>query len=208
MLNGVWGKKIGMTQIFSDDFSVVPVTAIDFSGWRVILVKTNEKDGYSALQIGKVKNRYKDEKFSTKWISSPKKYFEVLREVLLVGVITEKLEVGSEIEWIRIFEIGCFVDVSGINLGKGFQGVVKRYGFSGGCASHGHKLGRGPGALFGQTSCGYVPKGKKMPGHMGCRRHTVRNLELVKMDADANIALVKGSIPGKSGSLVFVRKCK
>lgn len=206
MASGIWGKKIGMTQVFSNDQKVVPVTAIDVSNWCVTLVKTKERNGYDAVQLGCIKKKHSDQKFSSEWLRAPKKYFVVLREVRLDE--PQEFTVGQSIDLATLLGQGDKVDVFGITVGKGFQGVVKRYNFAGGRASHGDTMGRTPGALEGQTSCGRVAKGKKMPGHMGARQRVMKNLEVVRVEPNANVVFVKGSIPGKSGSLVFVRKCK
>lgn len=206
MVNGLWGKKIGMTQVFSDDHKVVPVTAIDVSNWCITQVKTKERDGYDAVQLGCVKKNYVDQAFSQEWLSAPKKYFSVLREVRVVDPSTT-FEVGQPAGVDAILGKGDFVDVFGITVGRGFQGVVKRHGFGGGRGSHGDKLGRGTGSLNWQRSSGRVNKGKKMPGHMGMTKHAIKNLEIVRIEPSAKVVLVKGSVPGKSGSLVFVRKC-
>lgn len=207
MVYGLWGKKIGMTQVFSADHKIVPVTAIDVANWYVTQVKTKERDGYSAVQLGCLKKQHYGQKFSPEWLRSPKKYFAVLREVHCADS-TEAFAVGEQPADITAFlEEGSLVDVFGVTAGKGFQGVVKRWDFAGGGASHGNRMGRTPGALEGQTSCGRVAKGKKMPGHMGGKRRVMKNLEVMKIESSANVVFVKGSIPGKSGSLVFVRKC-
>ena len=208
MLSGFWGRKIGMTQIFSDDFKSLPVTVIDCSGWYVTQIKTEESDGYDALQLGRLKKRYASEKFSAEWLSSPKRYFEVLREIKFADTSDLGLKVGDEVDIESLFEVGSSVDVFGFSIGKGFQGVVKRYNYAGGPASHGHTMGRTPGALGGMTACGKVIKGKKMPGHMGNKKRAVKNLKLINIEPENKIIFVKGSIPGKTGSLVFVRKCR
>jgi large subunit ribosomal protein L3 len=206
MVNGIWGKKIGMTQVFSDDHKVVPVTAIDVSDWCVTQVKTKERDGYDAIQLGYIKKQQRDQKFSPEWLHSPQKYFSVLREVRLVDP-TAQFEVGQVPDIGALLSSGTKVDVFGITTGKGFQGVVKRHGFTGGTASHGSKLGRKPGSLGGQRSSGRVFKGKKLPGHAGQNQRVMRNLEIIRVEPQGRVLFVKGSVPGKSGSLVFVRKC-
>lgn len=205
MINGIWGKKIGMTQVFSDDHKVVPVTAIDVSDWCVTQVKTKERDGYNAIQLGCVKKQQRDQKFSPEWLSMPQKYFSVLREVRLVDPAAN-FEVGQVPDVSALLSNGAKVDVFGLTTGKGFQGVVKRHGFTGGLASHGSKLGRKPGSLCGQRSSGRVFKGKELPGHDGQSQRVMRNLEIVRVESQGRVLFVKGSVPGKSGSLVFVRK--
>lgn len=206
MINGIWGKKIGMTQVFSDDHKVVPVTAVDVSDWYVTQVKTKERDGYDAVQLGCVRKQQKDQLFSSEWLSAPKKSFSALREVRLTDT-SHTFEVGQQPDFNTLLQPGAIVDVFGVTIGKGFQGVVKRHGFTGGVASHGSKLGRRPGSLACQRSSGRVSKGKKMPGHMGGSQRVMKNLKVIKVEANARILFIKGSLPGKTGSLVFVRKC-
>ena len=204
MAVGIWGKKIGMTQIFKNE-KVVPVTVIDASNWVVTQVKTEEKDGYNALQLGRIKDRYahdfSKEKVS-EWVKEPKKYFAFIKEVS----VSENHEVGSAYNWSSVISEGNSVSVLGRSIGKGFAGCVKRHGFAGGSNSHGDKLGRKSGSLSFMRSRGRVIKGKKMPGHMGAENCVVRGLEIVKVDSDSNMILVKGCVPGKSGSLLYVSK--
>ncbi len=215
MVNGLWGKKIGMTQVFSDENTVVPVTVIDVADWYITQIKTVEIDGYNALQLGRVRKKYASEPFSTDWLRKPRAYFSACKEVPYTPEAVqaaegeeapEGIKVGQSADKIIGLEKGDFVDVFGITKGLGFQGVVKRHGFSGGPASHGSTLGRLPGSLGNQTACGRVSKGKKMPGHMGVDRVAMKNLEVIDIEPEARVVLVKGSVPGKAGSLVFVRK--
>lgn len=205
MITGIWGKKIGMTQVFSEKNQVVPVTLIDVSNWLVTQVKNKEHDGYSAVQLGCVRDEFAQEQFAPDWLKKPKKYFSVLREVTL-NDDSHSLAVGQTADVGTILAQGDSVDVSGTTIGRGFQGVVKRYNFGGGRASHGDKLGRSPGSLSFMRRQGRVIKGKKMPGHMGVESCVVKNLQVVKVEPSAHVVFVKGSVPGKCGSLVFVRK--
>ena len=207
MVNGIWGKKIGMTQIFSDDNKVVPVTVIDVANWYVTQVKTKETDGYSAVKLGCVKTKYADLSFSNDWLNEPRKYFSAFKEVPM-DEGTSGVELGQLADVAALFEKGDTVDVFGITKGAGFQGVVKRHGFAGGRASHGATFGRFTGSLSFMRSRGRVIKGKRMPGHMGTDRRVMKNLEVIKVEPTAHVVLVKGSVPGKAGSLVFVRKCR
>lgn len=204
MNTGLWGKKIGMTQVFSQQQKVVPVTVIDVAHWYVTQVKTKEKDGYSAVKMGQVKSKYADQAFSHEWLKDPKKYFSTFKEVRQEGD-TDQAAIGQEAN-IALFIQGDSVDVFGITKGAGFQGVVKRHGFAGGRASHGATFGRFTGSLSHMRSRGRVIKGKKMPGHMGQEQRVMKNLEIVRVEPEARVVLVKGSVPGKSGSLVFIRK--
>lgn len=206
MVNGLWGKKIGMTQVFSDR-GVVPATIIDLAHWYVTQIKSQEKDGYNALQIGLVRSRFNDKEFSPEWIKKPSKYFYFLKEVAITGTDSEKsFTVGQKIDPKELFNKGDAVDAFGITKGCGFQGVVKRYGWSGGKASHGSKFGRLPGSLGGARESGKVIKGKGLPGHMGASQRAVLNLEIVDLLDASPIVVVKGSVPGKAGTLIFLRK--
>lgn len=205
-MKGLWGKKIGMTQVFSDEKKVVPVTAIDLSNWYVTQIKSKEVDGYNAVQLGCVKDRYVGQNFSIDWLKNPRKYFVALKEVKTEDSALN-IEVGQPASLSRLLSAGDTVDVFGITKGAGFQGVVKRHGFAGGRASHGATFGRFTGSLSFMRSRGRVIKGKGMPGHMGVNRRVMKNLKVIKVESDANVVLVKGSIPGKSGSLVFIQKC-
>jgi large subunit ribosomal protein L3 len=204
MITGIWGRKIGMTQIFAND-KVVPVTAINIADWYVTNIKTIERDGYNALQVGSVKDRYKDEKYSKDWIKSPNRYFSFVREIPLKKETTDFV-VGKHIDFSQLVELGELVDVRSKTIGKSFAGVVKRHNFGGPPASHGSTMGNRPGSIGSLVKSGHVIKGKKLPGHMGCDNQMMRNLEIVMVEAATKTLLVKGSIPGKSGSLVFVRK--
>ncbi len=222
MVNGLWGKKIGMTQLFSDENTVVPVTVIDVADWYVTQIKTVEKDGYSALQLGQVKKKYAAASFSEEWLRKPKTYFSALREVPYspdagAAAPVEEGEEGTEQKGLRIglpadealvLQKGDVVDVFGTSKGHGFQGVVKRHGYAGGPKSHGSTFGRWPGGISFMTACGKVIKGKALPGHMGVDRVAMKNLEVITVEPEARVVCVKGSVPGKAGSLVFVRKCR
>lgn len=206
MVTGLWGKKIGMTQVFAKD-KAVPVTVIDVSDWLVTQLKTESIDGYIAVQVGKLRERFAKQPFSADWIKSPKKYFSLLREVKLKkDGETQELVIGHPVKFHSILSIGDKVDVVGKSKGCGFAGAVKRHGFAGGRASHGSTLGRRPGSLSFMRSQGRVIKGKRLPGHMGNATHRARHLEVVKVYNEENLVLVKGSVPGKSGSLVFIQK--
>lgn len=199
-----WGKKIGMTQAFKGN-QVVPVTAIDLSQWLVTAVKTVEKDGYSAVQVGMVKDRFNQDSFKPEWLTESKKYFYHLREIAFDGDIAS-LQVGQPIGFTQLINSGEFVDVVGQTIGRGFAGVVKRHDFNGPPGSHGSNMGKRPGSSSSYRSQGRIIKGKKFPGHMGADLQVMRNLEVVSVNTDANVVLVKGSVPGKAGSLLCIRK--
>lgn len=207
MVSGLWGKKIGMTQVFSKENAVVPVTVISTANWFVTNIRTNERDGYTAVQIGRVKDRYANDNYATVWSKKPKKYFSVIREIRIKEENMESLPaIGQPAEFASTFDIGSKVAVFGRTKGCGFAGVVRRHNFAGAPGSHGHTMGNTTGSIGSFCSQGKVQKGKKMPGQMGAKNDVTRNLEVIKVDHDAKIVLVKGSVPGKAGSLVFIRK--
>ncbi|MDP3889435.1 MAG: 50S ribosomal protein L3 [bacterium] len=205
MISGVWGKKIGMTQIFDGDI-VVPVTAIDVEDWIVTGIKKTERDGYEAVQIGCLKERYSDKDFSQDWVKKPTKYFNFIREVKLKEPV-QSLEIGQKVDFHKELPINSKVDVFGITKGCGFAGAVKRHGFAGAPASHGATMGRRPGSVSGPRRKGKILKGKRLPGHMGVKKRVMQGLSVVKIvDTPNHVVLIKGSVPGKAGSLVFIRK--
>jgi large subunit ribosomal protein L3 len=206
MLNGIWGRKIGMTQVFSAENTLVPVTVIDLDHWIITDIKTSERDGYDALQIGNMRRRYQEQMFSSDWLQKPKKYFEVLKELKIIAQPEQAFEIGQKIDYKTILSIGQTVNVFGMTKGKGFQGVIKRHGFSGGKASHGPRFGRWPGSVGFMRSQGRIIKGKKLPGHMGTVKRAVKKLEIVQIHDEGKVALIKGSVPGGAGSLVFMQK--
>ena len=207
MVSGLWGRKIGMTQVFSKENTVVPVTAIDIAGWFVTNVRTVERDGYAAVQLGRVKKRYEGISFSADWLKNLKKYFSFVREVRVKTQDQGSLPVvGQALDITTILQEGQVVDVFGTSKGCGFAGVVRRHNFGGPPKTHGHTMGKRTGSIGSYCSVGKVIKGKAMPGHMGAKSRMVKNLEVVRVDHDAKIVLVKGAVPGKSGSLVFVSK--
>jgi large subunit ribosomal protein L3 len=204
MVAGLWGKKIGMTQLFAED-AVIPVTAINVGRWVITNIKSEDRDGYAAVQVGLIKERYAQEQFSPEWLKKMKNYFALVREIKQVKGGAE-LAVGQVLDCSTVLNQGDKVDLFGVTTGRGFAGGIKRHGFSGGCASHGSKLGKRPGSVSHLRSEGRVIPGKRLPGHMGVVRRFMGNLEVVKVDKDADLVLVKGSVPGKGGSLVFMRK--
>lgn len=206
MLNSVFGKKIGMTQVFDSVGNVVPVTVIGIDNLYVTQIKNKEKDGYVVLQLGLLKDKYHGKECSEDWLKNKQMYFSDIKEVAVDGDVSQfklcqKINLGNV-----AFQEGQSVSVTGKSKGLGFQGVVKRWNFGGGPKSHGSAFHRRPGALGHMRTQGEVIKGKRLPGHMGDKKFTVEGLKLVKIDADKNCLLVKGSVPGKSKSLVFVRK--
>ena len=198
------GRKIGMTQIFNDEGQVIPVTAIEVGPCTITQIKTEEQDGYTAVQLGfgEVKDSKLTKPEKGKFAKSnvtPKKY---LREFRVDSV--EGMNVGDELN-ADSFAAGDKVDVQGTSKGKGFQGVIKRWGQHRGPMGHGSMYHRRPGSMGPTSTPGRVFPGKHLPGHMGDVTVTVQNLEVVKVDLDKNIILVKGSVPGAKGSILKVK---
>ena len=202
MLQGFLGKKIGMTQLFREDGRVVPVTVIEAGPCVVTQVKTKETDGYEAIQLGygDVKRRNKPEAGHLK----DSRLSRYLREVTTDD--TSEFTVGQTIG-VDIFQAGEKIDVIGKSKGRGFAGTMKRWDFGGGPRPHGQSdRARAPGSIGGGTTPGKVYKGLKMSGHMGNRRITVKGLEIVVIDAERNLLMIKGGIPGATNSLVQIRR--
>ena len=205
MEKAIIGKKIGMTQIFDEAGKVIPVTVIEAGPCTVTQVKTVEQDGYDSVQLGfgdvKESKLTKPElgKF-TKSKLTPKKY---LREFRLDSI--EGINVGDELK-ADVFQAGDKVDVQGTSKGKGFQGVIKRWNQSRGPMGHGSMYHRRPGSMGSTSTPGRVYPGKNLPGHMGVETITIQNLEIVKVDLDKNLILVKGSVPGAKKSILKIRK--
>ena len=198
------GKKVGMTQIFDEKGRVIPVTVIEAGPCVVAQVKSVETDGYNAIQLGfgdvKESKLNKPEKgHFAKANIAPKKH---LREFRLDSV--ENYKVGDEVK-VDIFEAGEKVDIQGTSKGKGFQGVIKRHGQSRGPMGHGSMYHRRPGSMGSTSTPGRVFKGKKLPGHMGMETVTIQNLEVVRVDLDKNVILVKGSVPGAKGAILKIK---
>ncbi|WP_172199124.1 MULTISPECIES: 50S ribosomal protein L3 [Saccharibacillus] len=202
-MTGILGKKLGMTQVFTAEGNVVPVTVIEAGPCVVLQKKDLENDGYEAVQIGfadkKASRSNKPEAgHAKKADTAPKRYIRELR-----GVDLGSYEVGQVLK-ADVFAEGQFVDVSGVSKGKGFAGVIKRWGQSRGPMAHGSRYHRRPGSM-GSIQANRVPKGKRLPGHMGHDSITVQNLEIVRVDTERNVLLVKGSIPGPKNGFVKVR---
>ncbi|QYR22177.1 50S ribosomal protein L3 [Paenibacillus sp. sptzw28] len=202
-MKGILGKKLGMTQVFTAEGNVVPVTVIEAGPCVVLQKKDQANDGYEAVQIGfsdkKEKRATKPEiGHAKKADTAPKRYVREFR-----GINIGEYEVGQQLK-ADLFAEGEFVDVTGISKGKGFQGVIKRWGQSRGPMAHGSRYHRGPGSM-GSIQANRVPKGKRLPGHMGNETITIQNLEIVRVDAERNVLLVKGSIPGPKNSFVKVK---
>ena len=202
-MKGILGKKIGMTQVFAKDGKLIPVTVVSVEPNVVMQIKTKETDGYEAIQLGfatkKEKHSTKAEMGHAKKANAAPKCF--LKEIK--GVEVSNYELGQEIKC-DVFEAGEIVDVTGTSKGKGFQGVIKRYNQSRGPMGHGSQYHRGVGSM-GTLRPMRVFKGKKLPGHMGNETVTIQNLEVVAIDLDENVILIKGNIPGPKNSFVVIK---
>jgi large subunit ribosomal protein L3 len=202
MIDGIIGRKLGMTQLFREDGIAEPVTVIDASPCAVVQVKTAGKEGYNAVQLGYGK---------AKKLSSPVKghlrgtgEFSCLREFRMDEI--EVINIGDKVD-VSMFQPGDTVDVIGISKGKGFAGVVKRHGFAGGPKTHGQSdRHRAPGSIGSGTTPGRVKKGMRMAGRMGNQRVTARNLVVVKADAERNILVVRGAVPGANNGIILIGK--
>ena len=202
MLQGFLGKKIGMTQIFRDDGMVVPVTLIEAGPCVVTQIKTKETDGYEAVQLGFGEVKRRNKPISGHLKNS--RLSRYLREVQADD--PTEFSVGQTVG-VDIFESGEKIDVIGRSKGRGFAGTMKRHGFGGGPRTHGQSdRARAPGSIGGGTTPGKVFKGMKMSGHMGDRRITVKGLEIVGVDTDRSIIMVKGCVPGAPNSLLHIRR--
>jgi len=202
-MTGILGKKLGMTQVFTGDGKLIPVTVVEAGPCCVVQIKTPEKDGYEAVQVGFLEER-KARKIRKPMAGVFKKAgtsaFRILKEFRMSG-----LKVGDMIKS-ESFAKGDIVSVSGISIGKGFQGVMKRHNFKGGPASHGSMFNRAPGSIGGSSFPSRVWKGMRMAGHMGCDRVTVRNMTVIDVRPEQNLLLIKGAIPGSANSIIEIRK--
>jgi large subunit ribosomal protein L3 len=205
-MKGILGKKVGMTQIFNERGEAVPVTIIQAGPCWVTQIRTEEKDGYRAIQLGFEET--KPRRLTKAELGHLKKHglppLRYLREVRTRDI--EGVEVGQKVD-VSIFSPGERVDVTGLSKGRGFAGVVKRHGFGGGPKTHGQsdRL-RAPGSIGAGTTPGRVFKGTRMAGHMGNARVTVQNLEVVLVDPERNLLAVKGAVPGARNGLLLIRK--
>jgi large subunit ribosomal protein L3 len=205
MVKALVGKKIGMTQVFDEAGTVVPVTVLELGPCQVIQVKHDATGACKAVQIGFEERKKKNTPkpllgHFEKANATPKK---LLRDVEVEE--GAKVEPGQNLS-VSVFAETPLVDIIGLTKGRGFQGVMKRHGFAGGPASHGSKTHRHPGTIGPSSMPGQVIKGRHMGGHMGCERVTVKNLAVVKIDEANNLLMVKGAVPGNKGSYVMVRK--
>jgi large subunit ribosomal protein L3 len=203
---GIIGRKVGMTQVYAKDGKAIPVTVLEAGPCVVVQRKSKAKDGYSAVQLGLVEGR------KAKRVTRPMKgHFDkaglppcrVLRELRVED--GDEVKVGDKVS-VELFAPGDSVSVTGVSKGKGFQGVVKRHHFRGGAATHGSMFHRAPGSIGASAYPSRVLKGMRAGGHMGQDRVTVRNLEVVRIDAGNNLLVVRGAVPGAGGGYVVIRK--
>ena len=202
-MKGILGKKVGMTQVFTKEGKLIPVTVVEVEPNVVTQIKTVEKDGYDAIQLATdtIRENLSNKPaigHTKKANTTPKRFLREIR-----GVNVNDYTLGQTIG-VDVFEAGEIVDVTGTSKGKGFQGVIKRHNQSRGPMGHGSQYHRGVGSL-GTMLPMHVLKGKKMPGHMGSVQRTVQNLEIVSVDTENNVILVKGNVPGPKKSLVMIR---
>jgi large subunit ribosomal protein L3 len=208
MIEGMIGRKVGMTQLFAEDGKVTPVTVLEVGPCVIVQRKTADKDGYEAVQVGLVDAK------SAKNANKPQKGHHEKASVPPTRILREfRTEDGSDPKpgepvLVEMFDDVKKVDVIGTSKGKGFQGVIKRHGFGGGKATHGSMHHRAPGSIGQSASPSKVFKGMRGPGQMGNKRITVKNVKIVRIDSEKNLMLVKGAVPGASGSIVMIRKSK
>lgn len=203
-MKGILGRKIGMTQIFTAEGAVVPVTVVEATPNVVLQKKEKERDGYEAIQLGYLDKKEKaankpETGHAKKAGTAPKRFIREIR-----GVNLADYEVGQEVK-VDIFAEGEFVDVTGISKGKGTAGAIKRWGHSRGPMAHGSKYHRGNGSLAVMRDANRVPKGKKMHGRLGYETVTVQNLQVMKVDPERNVLLIKGSVPGPRNGFLKIR---
>lgn len=204
MKKAILGKKVGMTQVFDSEGRALPVTVIEAGPNVVVQKKTMENDGYAAIQVGFVdqKERRVTKPLKGHFAKAQVAVKKYLRELRLEGA--ESFEVGQELK-ADVFAVGEKVDISGVSKGKGYAGAIKRHNFHRGPMSHGSKYHRAAGSMGASSDPSRTFKGKKLPGHMGAQNVTIQNLEVVMVDPEKNVILVKGGVPGIRGSLVMIK---
>ncbi|MBC2270537.1 50S ribosomal protein L3 [Listeria welshimeri] len=203
MTKGILGRKVGMTQVFTENGELIPVTVIEAAQNVVLQKKTVETDGYEAVQIGFEDKRAKlsnkpEQGHVAKADTTPKRFIREFRDVNL-----DEYEIGAEVK-VDVFAEGDIIDATGVSKGKGFQGVIKRHGQSRGPMAHGSRYHRRPGSM-GPVAPNRVFKNKLLPGRMGGEQVTIQNLEIVKVDVEKNVLLVKGNVPGAKKALVQIK---
>ncbi len=204
-MKNIIGRKIGMTQIFQEDGSLVPVTVVEAGPLVVVQKKTAEKDGYNAIQVGfgNIKENKVNKPYKGHFDKGDLEYKKHLREFKVDN--PDEFQIGQEIK-VDIFEVGDKVDVTGTSKGKGTQGVIKRHGFARGRETHGSKFHRSPGGMAAGADPGRVFKGHRMAGRMGNERVTIQNLDIVKVDVEKNLLLIKGAVPGPNKGVVTIKE--
>ena len=207
MTKGILGRKVGMTQFFTENGELVPVTVIEATPNVVLQVKTVETDGYESVQLGyqelrEVLTNKPAKGHAAKAKTAPKRFIREIKDVEL-----GEYEVGQELK-VDKFVAGDIVDITGTSKGHGFQGVIKRHGQSRGPMSHGSRDHRRPGSMGAASDPSRVFKGKKLPGQMGGKRITIQNLEIVKVDVENNVILIKGNVPGSKKSLIEIKSAR
>ncbi|MBF2506013.1 50S ribosomal protein L3 [Listeria welshimeri] len=203
MTKGILGRKVGMTQVFTENGELIPVTVVEAAQNVVLQKKTVETDGYEAVQIGFEDKRVKlsnkpEQGHVAKADTTPKRFIREFRDVNL-----DEYEIGAEVK-VDVFAEGDIIDATGVSKGKGFQGVIKRHGQSRGPMAHGSRYHRRPGSM-GPVAPNRVFKNKLLPGRMGGEQITIQNLEIVKVDVEKNVLLVKGNVPGAKKALVQIK---
>jgi len=207
MLKGLLGKKIGMTQIFDDNGTAIPVTIIEAGPCYVTQIRKVETEGYSAVQLGF--GEVKPKRLTSGQIGHLKRNdIAPLRYLREFRIKADEVNEGDQLT-VGVFEVGDHVDVTGTSKGRGFAGVVKRHGFAGGPKTHGQSdRQRAPGSIGATSGTARVFKGKRMPGHMGNRRVTSQNLKIVLVDAERNLIGVRGAVPGPKGGLLVIKEAR
>lgn len=205
MVTGIMGKKLGMTRVFTEDGRWIPVTVLEAGPCTVVQRKTLENDGYEAVQLGygEIKERHVKKPLKGHFTKAGVDPQRKLREFRIDA--TSELKPGDQIG-ADIFQQGDRVDVIGTTKGKGFAGVIKRHGFGGGPGGHGSHFHRAPGSIGQSADPAKVVKGKRLPGQMGNKRVTIQNLEVVTVDSEKNLILVRGAVPGATGGSILVKK--
>lgn len=204
-MKSIIGKKIGMTQIFDENGVMIPVTVVEAGPVVVTQIKTEETDGYNAVQVGfgEVKEKHVNKPLKGHFAKAGVALKKHVRELRPEDGV-ENYSLAQEIK-VDIFEVGEKIDVTGISKGKGFQGSIKRHGQSRGPETHGSHYHRAPGSMGSASDPSKVRKGKKLPGHMGYTRVTIQNLEVARVDAEKNLILIKGAVPGPKKGLVVIK---
>lgn len=205
MISGLLGKKVGMTRVFTDDGRWIEVTVLEAGPCTIVQRKTKDTDGYSAVQLGfgDIKESRANKPSTGHYAKAGLKPMRTLKEIRIPDENDAKQ--GDEIK-ADIFAIGDRLDVSGTSKGRGFAGAIKRHGFAGGPGGHGSHFHRAPGSIGQSADPAKVYKGKRMPGHYGSTTITVQNLEVVNVDADKNLIIVRGCVPGANGGLITLKK--